>query len=265
MKLPQPITPCPAAGVPPRPCHAFTLLEILVAMTIFALVLTGIYGSWTAILRASKSGQEAAASVQRSRIVLRVMQDSLCSVQSFALNQQYYSFVAENGDDAKLSFVARLARSFPRSGKFGDLDLRRVEFALESSPEGGRELVLRQAPLVMGFDKDEKQHPLVLAKNVREFSMQFWDVRKRDWEDKWINTNQIPKLVMFTLKLADNRQSSQAQEEITRIVSIPSVTVLPIWQMPRLPPGQVPFPGQPGAPGQPGVVPSPVTPPGALK
>jgi hypothetical protein len=237
----------------------------MIAITIVALVITAIYSSWTAILRASKVGLEAAASVQRSRIVLRVLEDSLSSAQSFAMNQQHYSFVAENGDEASLTFVARLAKSFPRGGKFGDLDVRRVMFAVEPAKDGTRQLVLRQTPLIMEFDEDEREHPIVLAKNVREFSMQFWDNRMRDWTDEWKQTNQIPRLILFNLKLADNAFSAQAEEEISRIISIPSQTVLPNWQMPRLPgvpgaPGQPAIPGTPGAapgviPGTPGVQP----------
>ena len=77
-----------------------------------------------------------------------------------------------------LSFVARLSKSFPRSGKFGDLDVRRVTFSLEAGPEGARQLVLRQNPLILDPDKDEKQYPVVLAKNVKGLEMQFWDSNK---------------------------------------------------------------------------------------
>jgi prepilin-type N-terminal cleavage/methylation domain-containing protein len=65
---------------------AFTLIEIMIAMGIFSLVLAAIYTTWTAILRASKVGSDAAASVQRARIAIRTLEESLGSVQSFALN-----------------------------------------------------------------------------------------------------------------------------------------------------------------------------------
>ena len=106
----------------PKRRHGFTLLEMLIAISILTLIVAAIYSSWTAILRASKSAQDATASVQRARIVIRVLEDSLGSTHAFAQNIAYYSFVAENGGEASLSFVARLAKSFPRSGKFGDFD-----------------------------------------------------------------------------------------------------------------------------------------------
>lgn len=251
-------TPPPSS----RRSRAFTLVEIMVAIGIFSLVLTAIYSSWTAILRATKAGLEAAASAQRARITIRVLEDSLGSAQSFQQNLPYYAFVAENGDEATLSFVARLSKFFPRSGKFGDLDVRRVTFSVEPAPEGGHQLVLRQNPLVMEPDIDEKEHPIVLAKNIKGFEMLFWaeDKNPPDWVDEWKEqkTNQLPRLVMITLKLADNPHSSQITEEITRIINLPAKTVLPVWQVPRgvggppgqqPPPGQVP-PGQQPPPGQ---------------
>jgi type II secretion system protein J len=219
--------------------RAFTLIEIMVAISIFSLVLAAIYSSWTAILRARKVAGDATASVQRARISIRVIEDSLGSVESFVRNANYYSFVGENGGEASLSFVARLAKSFPRSGKFGDFDVRRLTFSVEKGADSSRQLVLRQNPVLMDMDIDEKEHPLVLAKNVQDFQLQFWDMRLNDWIDEWTQTNQIPKLVMVTLKLSDSPYSRQIQEEITRIVSIPAMAVQPGWQMPMVPPGQM--------------------------
>lgn len=236
---------------------AFTLVEILVALGIFSMVLAAIYSSWTSILRASKVGTEAAARVQRARMAGRTIEESLSSVQSFAQNIKLYAFLAENGSDSTLSFVSRLSPSFPRSGKFGDFSVRRVTFSVEQGRDGGRDLVLRQNPVLMDMDKEEKEVPLILAKNVKEFKTEFWDLRLQDWVDEWKQTNQIPVLVKVSLKLADTRFSHQVGEQITRIVSLPSVTVPVGYQVPRvqgipqnqqIPPGQ----GQPGQglPGQ---------------
>jgi hypothetical protein len=177
----------------------------------------------------------------------------------YVANQQYYGFVAQNGREASLSFVARLSKSFPRSGKFGDLDVRRVTFSLESGPDSSQQLVLRQCPLVMDLDIDEKEHPVILARNVKDFELRFWDPQQQDWTDEWTQTNQLPRGVLVTLRLADTSRSTSAQIEISRIISIPSVAVLPIWQMPRVMPGT---PGGPGMPGQPGAVPGTPTPGG---
>ncbi len=243
----------PSFGLRPSP-QGFTLVEILIALSLLGLVVAAIYSSWTAILRATKVGLEAAASVQRARIAVRMLEDSLGSAHAFAANPQYYSFVAENGREASLSFVTRLAKDFPRSGKFGDFDVRRVTFSVESAPDGGQQLVLRQQPLLMEkMDVDEQEHPIVLAKNVQDFELQFYSGQSRQWLDDWVQTNQLPQLVRVTLRLSDRPYSSLIGQEITRIVNLPSIMVPPVWQVPKglpgqqlpgqLPPGQLP-PGQ---------------------
>jgi general secretion pathway protein J len=225
---------------------AFTLLEILIAISIFSLVLAAIYSTWTAILRASKVGIEAAAVVQRSRIALSMLEESLGSAQAFSANQTYYAFESQSGSGASLSFVARLAKSFPRSGKFGDLDVRRVTFAVEDSPEGGRQLVLRQNPILMELDKDEKEHPLVIAKNVKGFDVVFWDQKKQDWIDEWTETNSLPKVVKLTLQVVDKPHSLQPPEEITRIIGVLQTAVPPNLQRGGARPGGPPGANPPG-------------------
>ena len=195
----------------PRCRPGFTLVEILIAMGIFSLVLAAIYSSWTAILRGRKVGLEAAAAVQRARIAGRTLEECLGSVQSYVANQPYYFFVAENGNDATLSFVTRLSPSFPRSGKFGDLSVRRVTFSVEQGKDGTRDLVLRQNPVMMEIDEDEKNYPLILARNVKEFKTEFWDTRLQDWIDEWKQTNQLPVLVRVTLKMTADQYKAMKQ------------------------------------------------------
>jgi len=113
-----------------RPEKAFTLVEILIAMGILSLVLVSIFSTWTSILRATRSGLDAAAAVQRARMAGRVIEESLGSTMMFAANANYYSFLAENGDKATLSFVARLSSSFPRQGKFEGMEVRRLTYSL---------------------------------------------------------------------------------------------------------------------------------------
>jgi len=231
---------------PSSSSRAFTLIEIMIAIGLLAMIIAAIFSVWTAILRSSKVGKDTAAAVQRARITVRIIEDSLSSAECFMKNSEYYGFMVENGDSPTLSFVARLSKSFPR--KFGDLDVRRLEFSVQSGPDSPRELVLRQRPILMEFDQEEKDNPIILAKNVRAFEMRFYDRDKRpvgsspdDWPDEWTQTNKLPALVQVTLKIGDNASASSAEELITRIVSIPSVQVRPEYQMP-------PLPGTPGNP-----------------
>ncbi len=91
----------------------------------------------TLILRSTLVGQQAAAQIQRQRIAVRTIEDALTCIQSYQASMKYYSFIVQNGADPILSFAARLPNTFPRNGKFGDADLRRLTFALEAGPGFG--------------------------------------------------------------------------------------------------------------------------------
>jgi type II secretory pathway pseudopilin PulG len=214
----------------PRPVCAFTLLEIMLAIGIFSLVMVAIYSSWMLILRATKVGREATAQVQRRRIAVQTIENALLCVQSFQASQSYYTFVVQNGDEPLLSLTARLPDDFPRNGRFGDFNLRRVTFSVEAGPNSEKDLVLRQNPILMDMDQDEQEHPLVLARNVRSFTTECWDLTEKDWSGKWENTNQIPTLVRFTLVLGGNKQKDAFGDtgpelSVTRVVALPSVMV----------------------------------------
>jgi general secretion pathway protein J len=208
----------------------FTLLEIMVALFLLALVVAAVYSSWLAVVRGSETGRRAAAAVQRSRIAIRTIEDSLTSARSFQVDLDHYSFEAQNGSDASLSFVARLSKSFPRSGKFGDFDVRRLTFSLEPGPDQSQRLVLRQNPILMDLDIDEKEHPIVLAKDVKKFAMEFWDTRKGEWMDEWTETNSLPKMLRVTLEFGGDSPQSKIREEITRVIAVPTGTISVAWQ-----------------------------------
>ena len=218
-------------GTQNRP-PGFTIIEIMVSLAIFGLIVAAVYSSWMAVVRGAQVGRKAAADAQRSRIAVRTLEDSLTAVRSFAVDVQNYAFVAENGDDPYLSFVAKLPPSFPRSGRFGDFDVRRVTFSLEPGPDSAKQLVLRQNPIFLDMDVDEKNHPIVLAPNVKDFKMQFWDGQSKDLQDDWTQTNLIPREVQIVITLEGNRSSSGRQNEhdVVIVVTPPSVMVQPVWQ-----------------------------------
>ena len=92
----------------------FTILEVMIALFIFALVLTAIYATWTGIMKGTASGIKAANEVQRSRMAIRSIEDALLTAVMYNENMKWYYFVADTkGDLAALSFVSRLPPPSP--------------------------------------------------------------------------------------------------------------------------------------------------------
>ena len=246
--------------------RAFTLLEVMIAITIFGMIIIGIYSTWTVILKGSKAGLSAAAVAQRGRISMRTLEDALLTTQMFSANYQYYAFIADtSGDFASLSMVSHLPASFPGVGRYGDKVVRRVNFTVEPGTDNQRDLVMTQGPMMMAQNKEFKPYSLVLAKDVTLFSLEFWDAQKSEWATEWKLTNQLPKMVRIAIGMGKAKSGSDPADLVTRVVALPASAVLPEFQVPQgaggpvppggIPPGGVP-PGKPN-PGGTGIQPVP--------
>ena len=211
--------------------HAFTLIEIMVSIVIFALIIAAVYSTWVLILKSSQVGQSAAARAQRQRIAVRTIEDSLTCIQSVQASMQYYYFGVTNGDQPSLSFVSRVPDIFPRNGKFGDFNLRRLTFAVESDANSVKNLVLRQNPILMDMDSDEQSDPLIIAHDVKDFTTECWDTNTMAWDTEWDDTNSIPPMVRVTLTL--NGAAGNSTLAITREIAMPSETLPSIVQTGR--------------------------------
>jgi prepilin-type N-terminal cleavage/methylation domain-containing protein len=206
---------------------AFTLIEIMVSIAIFALIVAAIYSTWVLILKSSQVGQSVAARAQRERIAVRTIEDSLTCIQSVQSSMQYYYFGVTNGDQPSLSFVSRVPDIFPRNGKFGDFNLRRLTFAVEQDANSVKNLVLRQNPILMDMDQDEQTTPLILARDVKDFVIECRDTNTLAWDTEWDDTNSIPPMVRVTLTLNGMADSDGNNSSLTiqREIAMPSETM----------------------------------------
>jgi len=194
------------------------------------------------------------------------LSDAFLGACMYNQNSRYYPFLVDaEGDYSSVSFVSRLPKSFLRSRKFDGADIRRVQFTVEDGPGGDKQLVLRQNVLLLEPDKDEVENPLVVARDVKLFVVEFIDPKTHDWTSEWPYTNQIPSEIRIQLALgSQDKHSEKPVDTLVGVVAPLTQAVRPEWQMPigqTLPPqstnglnpnGQNPggFPGlQPGGKG----------------
>ena len=220
---------------PSRPA-AFTLVEMMIAVAIFSIIVGAIYSTWMLITKSSRVARETTAQLQRQRIAVQTLEDSLSCIQSFQASLQYYSFVVENGSRPRLCFTAQLPGDFPRTGRFIDpltekyQPVRRLLFTVEPVKQPGgfgseNDLVLRQFPLLTGMDLNEEQTPFVLARNVKSFIVEC-STNGINWTDEWDDTNAIPQILRVGLVLGgnnpDNFGGAAPVVALSRLVSVPS-------------------------------------------
>jgi hypothetical protein len=157
--------------------------------------------------------------------------------------------------------------AFPGSGFYGDQVVRRVTFNVEHG-KNGNQLMLHQAPLLEPAEPAVDPYDIVLAPNVREFKMFFWDTNVMDWAEEWLWTNRLPRMVRVRMAFGEATHPLQPDDVTEKTVYLSSVAIPPEAQIPvnrGLRPGQglpgrgtninVPTPSGarlPGLPGQTG-------------
>lgn len=213
----------------------------MLALAIFTMLMGALYATWVLVIRATVVGKGKAAQLQRERIAMGTLEGSLTCIQSHQASIDYYLFILQNGDQPELSFTAYLPDDFPRSGEFinnnpnglaMDYHMRRVTYSLQADDDGqGKDLVLRQNPMLMDMSAVEQNNPLILAKNVSDFLVECWDTNTMQWDTAWDATNIIPPLVRVTL--AFGAPNSGPGQVVTRLVSFPSTTMPTIVQTPN--------------------------------
>jgi hypothetical protein len=127
---------------------------------------------------------------------------------------------------AAVSLVCRLPAYFPGVGEYVQQPVRRVSFFVQPGKDGANELVMTQAPLLMETNATAEPYSLVLARDVSQFLLEFYDAQKDEWLDEWSYTNQLPKLVRITLGTGKLRGGSlQPQDVASRLVALPATAV----------------------------------------
>lgn len=213
--------------VSPKAASAFTLLEVMLALAIMMMVMAVIYSTWMSVLRAKSSADKVAVAAQRSRVAIRALEQAFQGVQVFQQNQPLYAFVADTtGPHAFLSVATRLPESFPGSGFFGDQTLRRVTFQVEPGTNFAPQLVMRQYPLLLATNATEEAYPIVLAPDLTDFLIEFWDGRRGEWLAEWLYTNQLPPVVRFMIGVG-KRQDDPSKPQAVQVQTV-ALTAVPV-------------------------------------
>lgn len=223
----QPVDPAalPAAGLMRArvaPCRAFTLIELLLAMALFALVLSAVSGVLYAAMRLrARSAQaiEESLPVERALAILRRDLAGIVlptgTVQSNLLvNAGTGDGAVSDTDMAVYTATGRLTEDLPWG------EVQRVAYALRMPTNAagahGKDLVrlVSRNPLPPLQDEPEEQR--ILA-GVQRIEFAFHD--GNTWQNSWNATNQdavLPRAVRVQLTLAEDPARRTAGSDLAR-------------------------------------------------
>lgn len=222
--------------------RGFTLLEILVAIFIFAVVMTTIYASFNAVLSKNEAINQGRGVYEMARTCLDRMASDLSAVYverpplyepaDFDDTENPYRFVASEeivGSESfsRLRFAAD-AHLPMGGGKSGGI--AEIVYYLEAveAPDSG--FVLRRADTAYPYDAsgyesyDESAPDPILCRNVQSFSLELSD-SEGEWRPEWDSENSrtkyaTPRAVRIKLKVSDGMNSHAFETAVK----------LPVWR-----------------------------------
>lgn len=199
----------------------FTLLEIMLAVTILGIVIAAVFATWNSGLNAWKRSSNVSENFQRERIVMATLTDLTKSLvyapSATSLYDVTYNHDAANGDT--VSFVTASDLLLPPAEALA-AGMRRVTIGLQRDQYGRPYLgIANAAALLAESAPGAEMH--VLSADVCGFAVRFRDPRDGSWKDKWEEQNLMPSALEYTLGFGAN-DGRTPPAIVTRCVELPT-------------------------------------------
>ncbi|MFO7839689.1 MAG: prepilin-type N-terminal cleavage/methylation domain-containing protein [Desulfosalsimonadaceae bacterium] len=213
----------------------FTLLEILVAIFIFAVVMTTIYASFNAVVSKNEAVRQGRGLYDMGRNCLERMAEDFSAIYveqpplyeppDYNDPDDPYRFVAEEEIEASETFSrVRFAADahLPMGGETED-GLAEIVYYVEKSGQEQSGFVLRRSDTVFAYDaeefRDEQAADPVVCKNVQKFSLIFLDKdgeETSDWDSgENMGKYATPRAVKIELELAEGAAARAFHTAVT--------------------------------------------------
>ncbi|WP_109123487.1 prepilin-type N-terminal cleavage/methylation domain-containing protein [Dyella sp. C11] len=193
----------------PQHVRGFTLLEVLGALALFALLLLGVYSGVRAATHAVHSGEASIERADEVRSAQQFLRRELAQARAVPLSHtdkgdpQFFK-----GDAHELKFVA------PLPGYLGKLGPQLQQLKLVSNGDGTSRLEASFAVMPPdGTPPKSLGDPEVLVDRVRGGSFSYREPDAQDhagqWRDHWDDTRAMPRIVRIALQLDGNAEWPQ--------------------------------------------------------
>jgi len=210
--------------------RGFTLVELLLAIFIFSIVVSTVYGSYRVTFGLVNRTEQKLAIAGRAHVVLeRIAEDisSLVQTDVAGFTGEQHENSGMRGDS--LSFVSAVHIGLTKKDDLGGYSL--IQYSAEEDEDTGLLNLYRSgSPLLPGTDGDEIEgQKYLLCDGLKEVRFSYFNdegVESEEWwsqEDESVPENQnFPVMVVIVLQFAESLESEQTSI-FTTSVALPRV------------------------------------------
>ncbi len=201
----------------------FTLLEMLIALAIFAAAFAIAGAAFLGTSRAWRRGTDALEGMHEGEFLMDQLVAALRSAAWFRTTGGRYGFRLENGEDRypadTISWVASGTALMSPESPYRR-GLHRLTVSVEEPRDGASALAVRALPPFVDEDEVEPPEPWYFGVGVRGLDCRVWDAEREEWSDVWEATNRLPTRLEISLYF-DSPSPGEEPIVLRRLVEIP--------------------------------------------
>lgn len=183
-----------------KSAQGFTLMEVLIAMTLLSIMVVLLFGSLRICAQSWEQGEKKINEVNAIAVVYQFFQSHLATAEplwdDFSDEEANFSF---QGKAQSLEFVSTFPASAGRSGK----QLFSIQLQEEDEEKVIKVAITPFFPVAEGEEWQKEEE--VLIRHVSDFALAYFgrdDESGQDgWQDQWLEKDVLPRLVKIKIEL----------------------------------------------------------------
>jgi general secretion pathway protein J len=176
----------------------FTLVEMLVALTLFSVLAIALFDNVSGGLKVFQIGSTRADHTERSLVAQNLLRRMIRDTYPlFLQNDKNYAHVDFVGTKESITFLGNAPLVIGRGGRY--------RFNLFLDRHGGQtDLVLTSVPELEARDDKKVLVKTLLIDDIAGLSLSYFGAttagRNARWRDQWVEESELPKLVRIRLE-----------------------------------------------------------------
>lgn len=179
----------------------FTLIEILISITIVALVLATVYGVFSGVSAAKNRLDQDSETYHKARVIFERFGKELHGAYLSKANKDSIFKGAKTETD-NFTFELSTTSASPLSSTGTGFALVSYTVTEDSEADDGSKVILRSEKPLLSKEETNNSRLMRLAPGIEFFNMRFY--ADGSWNDSWDSTSSgLPEMVEIELKIKD--------------------------------------------------------------
>lgn len=184
--------------------EGFTLIEVLIAMTLLGVMVVLLFGSLRIAGQSWNTGESKMAAVNQKAVVYQFFKRHITAIRPLPMlnadpNESFDTVQAFQGFPQSLRFVAGLPASSARKGL--------QVFTIALDPENHSVLWVALAPYRLTDNDRQPDRPEILLQNIAEIRFAYFgrieELAEPRWQEEWSVAERLPSLIKISIALQD--------------------------------------------------------------